>query len=133
MLDVKSWIKKCEGIKLTPYTDTAGKTTIGYGRNLTDDGITKDEADYLFDNDFNRCESELSAYPWFSNNPQNVRDALINMNFNLGITRLLQFKDMIAALMNHDFNKASIAALNSEWAIEVGERAKDVALMMRQQ
>jgi hypothetical protein len=40
---------------------------------------------------------------------------------------------MIAALMNHDFNKASIAALNSEWAIEVGERAKDVALMMRQQ
>src|SRR4051812_27390106 len=28
-----------EGLKLSPYTDTVGKLTIGVGRNLTDVGI----------------------------------------------------------------------------------------------
>ncbi len=132
MDDVKAWIKKCEGIKLKPYLDTVGKSTIGYGRNLTDDGISKIEADYLFDNDFNRTQTELSIYPWFYEQSQNVQNALLNMNFNLGITRLLEFKDMIKALDVKDYSKAANAALNSKWAQEVGERAKDVAVMMRE-
>ena len=33
-----------EGLRLRPYADTVGKTTIGVGRNLTDVGISHDEA-----------------------------------------------------------------------------------------
>jgi lysozyme len=130
--NVVEWIKYHEGLKLKLHKDTVNKWTVGYGRNIEDNGISKEEADFMFDNDFARCERELSNYPWYTNQPKNVQDALMNMCFNLGIDRLLGFKRMIAALIGKDYTVASIEALDSKWAIQVGQRAKDVALMMRQ-
>lgn len=115
-----------------PYLDTAGKLTIGWGRNLEDNGLTQEEADLLFDNDFNRCQRELSPYVWYFDSPQNVQDALMNMCFNLGLPKLLGFKKMLAAILKKDFTTAAQEALQSKWANDVGERAKDVALMIRQ-
>lgn len=115
-----------------PYTDTVGKTTIGYGRNLEDNGISFAEAQYLFENDFAQVQKQLSQYAWYRSQPENVMAALINMCFNLGITKLLGFKKMIAALTEHDYTTAALEALDSKWAIQVGERAKDVAIMMRE-
>ncbi len=109
-----------------------GKLTIGYGRNIEDNGISQTEGDFLFDNDFARCERELAAYPWYVNQPENVQYALMDMCFNLGIARLLGFKKMIMALTVKDYTKAAIEALDSKWASQVGDRSKDVALMMRQ-
>lgn len=86
----------------------------------------------MFDNDFARCQKELAQYSWYVDQPQNVKDALMNMNFNLGISRLLGFKKMITALVAKDYTKAAIEALNSKWSQQVGQRAKDVALMIRQ-
>lgn len=114
------------------YLDTVGKQTIGWGRNIEDNGISKEEADFMFDNDFARCQRELAPFPWYVNQPQNVQDALMNMCFNMGIGRLLGFKKMIVALTVKDYTKAAIEALDSKWAGQVGQRAKDVALMMRQ-
>lgn len=131
-MEYKNWIKSNEGLSLKLYKDTVNKWTIGYGRNIQDNGLSKDEADYLFDNDFDRCQRELSSYPWYVNQPENVQAALMNMCFNLGIGRLLGFKKMITALDIKDYTKASIEALDSKWANQVGQRAKDVALMMRQ-
>lgn len=42
---LKVLVKSDEGLSLKPYTDTRGKLTIGYGRNLTDVGISQAEAD----------------------------------------------------------------------------------------
>lgn len=132
MKNLKDWIKKCEGYNSHPYLDTVGKVTIGYGRNIDDNGISQAEGDYLFDNDFARCERELAPYPWYVNQPKNVQDALMNMCFNLGIGRLLGFRKMIAALTVKDYTTAAMEALDSKWASQVGQRAKDVALMIRQ-
>ena len=131
MSDVKDWIKNCEGLRLHPYLDTVEKVTIAWGRNL-ENGISIDEAEFMFENDFNRTVKELSQYSWYLNQPQHVKDALINMNFNLGIHRLLGFKKMIMALIEKDYTTAAMEALDSKWAIQVGQRAKDIALMIRQ-
>jgi lysozyme len=131
-INIKDWIKNHEGLSLTLYKDTVNKTTIGYGRNIEDEGISKEEADFMFDNDFSHCQRELLHYNWYTNQPENVQAALMDMCFNLGITRLLEFKAMIAALIDRNYTKASIEALRSKWASEVGQRAKDVALMMRE-
>ena len=131
MDDVKAWIKKCEGLKLFPYQDTVDKTSIGWGRNLSGCGISQDEADLMFDNDFKRARNELSVYSWYLNQPQAIKNALLNMNFNLGIEKFLRFKKMIAALEARDYTKAAIEALDSAWAKEVPNRAKDIALMIR--
>lgn len=130
--NLKAWIKKCEGLESHPYMDTAGKLTIGYGRNLQDDGITPDEADYLFENDFKQCIDELSKYTWYTEQPVGVRAALVNMAFNLGVPRLKLFKRMIAALVVKNYTVAALEALNSKWAKQVGDRAKDVALLIRE-
>lgn len=132
MNNLKDWIKKHEALRLRLYLDTVGKQTIGWGRNIEDNGISKEEADFMFDNDFARCQRKLAPFPWYVNQPQNVQDALMNMCFNMGIGRLLGFKKMIIALTAKDYTKAAIEALNSKWAGQVGQRAKDVALMIRQ-
>jgi lysozyme len=106
--------------------------TIGYGRNLHDKGISQEEADYLFDNDFDDCQRELSTCSWYTDQPEGVQAALMNMCFNLGFPRLLGFKRMIAALKANNRTLASQEALNSKWATQVGQRAKDVAVMLRE-
>jgi lysozyme len=131
-MDLKNWIKNHEGFNPHPYLDTQNRVTIGYGRNLDERGISPDEANYLFDSDFQLCVTELSKYMWYINQPYNVKYALLDMCFNLGIGRLLGFKKMIAALTVNDYTNAAIEALDSKWASQVGERAKDVALMIRQ-
>lgn len=127
----QKWIKHYEGLDLHLYTDTTGHTTIGWGRNL-DKGISLDEAELMFKNDLNEAVSELEAFYWFNELPPSVQNALVNMNFNLGITEFLTFSDMIHALIAKDYTKAAQAVLDSLWAKEVGQRAKDVALMIRQ-
>lgn len=132
MSELKDWIKQHEGYSSHPYLCTSKRVTIGWGHNLDDLGITKEEAEFILDNDIARCEKELSQYSWYRIQPEHVQHALINMCFNMGITRLTGFTKMITALINQDYTKASIEALDSKWAKQVGQRAKDVALMMRE-
>jgi len=129
---LKPWIKKHEGYSSKPYLDTVGKLTIGWGHNLDYLGITVDEAEFILSNDIKRCETQLAKFTWYTSQPENVKNALFNMCFNMGITRLLGFKRMIAALIVKDYTKASIEALDSKWATQVHGRAKDIALMIRQ-
>lgn len=130
--DLKDWIKKCEKCVLHPYTDSVGKLTIGYGRNLDDVGISQAEADYLFTNDFYSCQRALSECSWYSHQPEGVQAALMNMCFNLGLPRLKLFTRMIAALEAKNYTLAAQEALDSKWATQVGDRAKDVAVMLRE-
>lgn len=129
MQDIQDWIKKCEGLKLHPYMDTTQHVTIAWGRTL-DNGISVDEAQLMFDNDFKRTVNELNAHSFYTTQPQGVKNALINMNFNLGIEKLLEFKDMITALLDKNYTHAAQASLNSLWAKQVGQRAKDIAVMI---
>lgn len=126
------WIKYHEGYRRYVYECTEGVQTVAYGRNLETVGISPEEAEYLLNNDVVRCVEQLERYIWFTNQPRGIKDALINMCFNLGITRLLNFKKMIAALAMKDYTTAAKEALDSKWAHQVPSRAKDVACMIRE-
>lgn len=131
MDDVQQWIKKCEALKLKMYFDTTGNFTIGWGRNLRK-GISLDEAELMFQNDLKETISELEVCDWYVHLPYGVKSAIINMNFNIGIRKLLGFKGMIAALSAKNYTLAAQEALDSLWATQVGQRAKDVAIMIRE-
>jgi len=128
----KDWIRRGEGYDNMPYIDTAGKLTIGYGRNLQDNGISLEEAEFMLDNDIKRALADVEDKEWYKDQPEGVQRALVNMSFNLGLTRLLTFKKMIAALLEKDYAKAAREALDSKWAHQVGDRAKDIAVMIRE-
>jgi lysozyme len=129
--ELQTWIKKCEALRLRIYVDKTGNPTIGWGRNIRK-GISIDEAELMFQNDYKQAVSELEHFDWYNSQPPSVKCALINMNYNLGIGKLLGFKKMIAALTVKNRTLAAHEALNSLWATQVGDRAKDVAVMLRE-
>lgn len=121
-----------EGLKLKPYKCTAGKTTIGVGRNLDDVGISEHEARYLLDLDISRVTHDLDRdCPWWVKLNEARARALVNMAFNLGIAGLLKFRNMLAALAEGRWDDAADAALDSLWARQVGQRAQRIAQTFR--
>jgi len=58
---IKSQLVRHEGLRLKPYRCTAGKLTIGYGRNLDDCGISQKEAYVLLEDDIMQCEKQILA------------------------------------------------------------------------
>ena len=78
-------LKRDEGVVLTLYKCSAGKNTIGVGRNVDDRGITEDESDYLLGNDIDLCVDELeNNFTWYKNLSDARQRVLVNMCFNLG-------------------------------------------------
>jgi lysozyme len=120
-----------EGLLCKPYKCTAGKLTIGVGRNLEDRGITEQEAEYLLDNDIQAVLKQVSAeIPVFNHLSEVRQSVLLNMAFNLGVNGLKKFKKMLAALCVEEFNLAAQEMLDSKWAEQVGLRAQELADMM---
>ncbi len=125
-------IKRHEGLKLKPYRCTAGKLTIGYGRNLDDRGITEHEAELLLATDLAQITGELDRYlPWWQSLPQAAKEVLVDMAYNLGTSGLLKFKKTLAALQAKRWKEAAIEMLNSRWAKQVGPRAIELSVIIK--
>lgn len=121
-----------EGLRLKPYRCTAGRLTIGVGRNLGDRGISESEALLLLDNDITECWGQLAAQqPWVLAAPEDVQEALVNMAFNLGLGGVLGFKVTLALLKTGKYAEAAEAMLASKWARQVGKRAERLAGKVR--
>jgi len=121
-----------EGERLKPYRCTAGKLTIGVGRNLEDRGITAEESAYLLNNDIQREWKALTtALPWVTGLNDVRQRVLLDMAFNLGIAGLLKFKNTLATIQRGDFVKAADMMLDSLWAKQVKGRAVRLSQMMR--
>lgn len=127
-----SQLKRDEGFRNKPYFCTAGKLTIGYGRNLDENGISEDEAEIMLVNDLrsSRTDCEL-VFPNFDCYVRPRQYALINMMFNLGLSRFLGFKKMIRAIKEDNWDEASVQALDSRWAEQVGDRAERIARSLK--
>lgn len=127
----KDQIIKHEGLKLNLYQCSAGKWTIGVGRNLEDNGITEAEAMTMLNHDIQACENQLYiAMPWVSQLSDPRRAVLLNMCFNLGFHGLCKFKKMLGACEAGDYERAAAEMLDSKWADQVGMRADELALQM---
>lgn len=121
-----------EGMRSLPYKDTVGVLTIGIGRNLDDVGISRDEAVYMLMNDIAHYQGELRrGFPWFSKLLYPRQDALTDMAFNLGMTRFRKFEHMLAAVEAGDYAKAAEEMIASKWATQVGDRALELAAIIR--
>jgi lysozyme len=117
-----------EGIKLKPYRCTANKLTIGVGRNIEDVGISKEEAMYLLQNDIASVAGQCTrAFDWFLDAPEQVKEAVINLVFNMGLSKFKQFKLTIGHLSRKEYELAGAELLNSNYAVQVGNRAIEIA------
>ena len=130
---IKSQLVRHEGLRLKPYRCTAGKLTIGVGRNLDDCGISQKEAYALLDNDIRNCEQHLlEEIPLIYSTLDEVRQSvLLNMCFNLGLKGLLGFNNTLTFIAAGDWERAANGMLASKWAKQVGLRAIELSETMR--
>ena len=135
MSRIINMLKLHEGVKSHAYKCTAGKTTIGVGRNIDADGgmgLSEDEIDYLLSNDLERVKAELEReFDWFKWLCTARSDAMINICFNLGMPRLKLFKNALSAMAAGDYELAATEFLDSRWARQVGGRALTIAGMIQ--
>ena len=128
-------LKRHEGVESHAYHCSENKVTIGVGRNVDKAGglgLSDDEVDYLLQNDIDRVSGELdSEYEWFAGLDEVRHDAMIDISFNLGQTRLRAFKKALAAMSEGDWGEAAAQFMDSRWSGQVGNRAKELTEMIR--
>jgi len=128
-------LKSDEGFVPHVYLDSLGYETLGYGF-LVDERkngrIPREVADYWLRWEVDRLTSLLAnRLKCFSSQPPEVREALVNMAYQMGLKGLLGFRKMLAALEMGDRARAADEALDSRWASQTPNRAQRVAAMIR--
>ena len=124
-------LQKHEGLRLKPYLCSQNKYTIGYGRNLEDNGISQAEANMMLANDIHKCIEQAETLHCFDKLNDIRQNVVINMIFNLGFYGLKKFKKFLRALELEDYETASIEMLDSLWSKQVGSRAIELSDQIR--
>lgn len=128
-------VKRHEGKHNEAYIDTTGNWTIGYGHKLkgNNKGLTWDDnkINQAFNSDLQNAWNNASSLPEFGNMNLARQNALTDMAFNLGKKGLMNFVKMRAALANGDFETAAKEVLDSKYASQTGNRAKEIAEIIR--
>jgi len=120
-----------EGVQLKPYKCPAGYLTIGAGRNLEGKGITFAEAMDLLQNDIDECTDDLSdIFSQFAVLPENIQHVLVDMRLNLGYNGFREFKKLIQAVKDKNWQAMKENMVMSLWYRQVGDRSKNLVKMV---
>ena len=134
-------IKYDEGVVLEVYKDHLGYDTCGVGHLLVKGNpeygcavgtpISESACDNYLKQDLQIAwdECKISYQPWFKDFPQEVKEILINMMFNMGRPRLSKFVNFNKAIMRKDWKSAAVEGRDSLWHKQVRKRAE--RLMVR--
>jgi len=124
------------------YDDHLGYRTLGYGRLMEPDmggGLSENEAQFMLRSDIVRVMTEMDeTWTWAADLSATQRRGLANLLFNVGLPRLRKFVKMLDALEKsaagdaEAANRAGSECLNSRYASQVGDRAKRIAELLRQ-
>lgn len=149
-----------EGLRLMAYDDATGypvpaggtcrgKLTVGVGRNLDanpltneelaavgHDGrtrpITHDNAIMLLDDDIAvACYALDDKLPWWSTADEIRARVMVDLTFNMGIHKLLDFQHFLSYMRNGTYNFAANELKNSVWYKQVGQRGERLVAMVK--
>ena len=127
---LKRDITRREGLRLFVYDDHLGNPTIGVGRLLSR-GISETTAMQMLEEDIDIVLNELTQkLPWFDEMPEVVQECLVDLGFNLGVPRLMQFQLTLGFLQAHKWQEAAEELLRSRYATQVPNRANEIAEMI---
>lgn len=125
-------VKEFEGLKLDLYKDTVGKLTIGWGRNLSDNGISLGEAEMLVENDAESAQADARKLKEYWKLSGDAQEILMHMIFQMGLPGVMKFKKMLAAMdgTEVDYLTAAKEMRNSLWHKQTPRRAEAMASWM---
>jgi len=132
--DTADMIKRHEGLRHNIYLDTEGVPTGGWGHAFhLGSELPFDVCLRLFNHDFGNAIKDVEfIQKKFGLDINGVREGvLIDMAFQLGRAKLLEFKKMLAALCIDDFDEAAAQILDSKAAKQCPSRYKELATLMK--
>lgn len=138
-------LPRTEGRRLKPYKDTAGKWTVGVGHNINDNGLparcvvsiietgqlTDELVSNLLSEDIDKVLIDCKAIPFFKTLDPVRQSVLADMVFNMGIGKVLGFVNTLGCMQRSEWDAAATNMLKSKWAEQVGNRAIELAGILR--
>ena len=127
-------LKRFEGFSSTSYVCPTGHLTVGFGHR-TDKSVTmsRETALAVLFSDIALAEQGARrVFPSYDNQPQRVRDVLVEMVFQIGTTGASKFVKFKAAIAANDYRQAASEMLNSKWAKQTPARVTELANRIKQ-
>ena len=140
----KAEIKRHEGEVLDIYVDSLGYKTLGVG-HLCQPGdpeydwevgtpVTQEVVDLYYEDDFKKhLDEAIHVYgseEEFYSLPEDIQHVLVNMCFNLGGTRMSNFRNMLSACREHNWKKMAAEMEDSRWFKQVGRRSLELQALV---
>ena len=125
-------IKKHEGFRSTVYECTEGYETIGYGFAIKDLKLDEDIAELILIRKIADLVKRIKdTFPWTKDAPEEIQDVVVDMCYQLGVNGFSKFKKTIYLLETEQYEEASIEMLDSLWAKQTPNRAKELSEEVR--
>ena len=132
---LKEQLKIDEGVIYEIYNDHLGYPTFGIGHLVLEGEpehglsvgtpVTEERVDECFERDVEYVLNDCRIlHEDFDNYPEEVKQIIANMMFNMGRTRLTKFNKHNAALREGDWKTAAIEGRDSRWYKQVTNRAE---------
>ncbi len=121
-----------EGFRKRAYLCSEGYPTIGLGTKIGPKGadlsnytltVNRAIAEAMMQKELANAEVELSRCQWFLGLDLDRSKIIMSMCYQMGVSGVFKFKNMIAAIERKDWARASREALDSKWARQTPERA----------
>ena len=140
---LREQLKIDEGCVYEIYNDHLGYPTFGIGHLVRESDpengsplgteVSEDRVIEAFDADVEIVLSDCSTlYPDFEDLPEEARQIIANMMFNLGRPRLSKFVGMKRGVDAKDWDSAADEMVDSRWYRQVGARAERLVNRMRE-
>tara|TARA_R110002167_G_scaffold282244_1_gene487508 strand:- start:692 stop:1135 length:444 start_codon:yes stop_codon:yes gene_type:complete len=132
MKELLESIKHHEGFVEHVYDDSLGIPTIGYGFAIKDLILEEDLCDEILLRKLHKLgRSVMGKFPFFDSLPSECKSVLTEMCYQLGVTGVSKFKKALKAMEDGDWEKAADEMLDSKWAKQTPNRAKEMSNIIR--
>jgi len=132
---LKEQLKIDEGVVYSIYKDHLGYPTFGIGHLVLESDpeygkdvgvlVSEERVDECFEKDVQVViEDCKKLHDGWDGYPEEAKQIIANMMFNMGLTRLSKFKKHNAALQSGDWKTAAIEGRDSRWYKQVTNRAE---------
>ena len=128
MKDLLERIKHHEGYRKSVYKCTEGYDTIGYGFAIKDLEMDEDIAEEILIRKVEKLIKRVrSRFDWLDSVPHAVQGVLVEMSYQMGLSGVCKFKKALHAMQMLQWKLAAKELLDSRWAKQTPNRAKELS------
>ena len=132
MKDLINRIKHHEGYRSRVYKCTEGYDTIGYGFAIKDLELDEDMAEEILLRKLEKLIKRVrSKFDWLDSVPREVQGILVEMSYQMGLSNVSKFKKALHAMQMFQWKEAADEMLDSRWAKQTPNRAKELSDIIR--